>query len=163
MRTKTRVSADLYRNMCSECKEQPEALQAGDNMQHTKANKLFHWWQRECNHKRRPGLFSDHSTFFWYHQLAITSLLIAVVVLFTNSHFTFYGCSFRRVFVSLITGPGRLSFVYRSSRAALTNECRMQWMHENLLISDSLNEITNGDERMTKIHFVFMLSSGRRS
>lgn len=30
MRTKTRVSADLYREMCSECKEQPEALQAGD-------------------------------------------------------------------------------------------------------------------------------------
>lgn len=62
-------------------------------------------------------------SFFWYHQQAITSLL-GVVVALDEIHFTFYGCSFRRVFLSLITGR-RLSFVYRSSRA-LTNECRMQ-------------------------------------
>lgn len=98
-------------------------------------------------------------SFFWYHQQAITSLLSVVVVALDEIHFTFYGCSFRRVFLSLITGR-RLSFVYRSSRA-LTNECRMQWMHENLLISDSLNEITSDDdggEKMTKIHFIFMLT-----
>lgn len=126
-------SADLYRrNVCSECEEQSQ-----EALQETKTcNTRKQTLQRMQSQNVGRGYFRITQR---YHQEAITSSSSSAL---HNFHFTFYGCSFRRVFLSPSSLRPSSELLRLSIISVLTNECRMQWMHENLLISDSLNEIT---------------------